>query len=300
MAASTAPIGASRDVLGDALRRDLAHPDPRSASFRARDSFARVAPAEAQDDLAREWPTHRWVVGYTPSISVVGVGTAIELLMQCLAHVAEHGGGEVTLWREGAVADDDRAARRAGLEVDRELHQMRVHLPLAGEPAVELPPDVTLRTFVRGRDDAAWVTLNNEAFAGHAEQGGWDLATFQARQREAWFDPAWFLVAERRDGAGGHGEMVGFNWLRRHPPTAKQPEMGEIYVIGVAGSERGRGLGRALALAGLDHILAAGVTTAMLYVAAENAPAIALYRALGFEVTRTDRAYVAVVAPEPE
>jgi mycothiol synthase len=195
------------------------------------------------------------------------------------------------MWREGAVADDDRAARRAGLEIDRELHQMRVQLPLAGDPTAEFPPDVTLRTFVRGRDDAGWLALNNEAFAGHAEQGGWDLDTFRSRQREPWFDPEWLLVAER------HGDLVGFNWLRRHPATAKQPETGEIYVIGVAQSERGRGLGKALALAGLDHLLGAGVGAAMLYVAADNAGAIGLYHSLGFEVTRTDRAYVAVVAP---
>jgi mycothiol synthase len=286
MAAPTAPIGAPLDALGDALHRDLAAPNPRSAAFRARDSYARVAPAETQHGAVR-----RWIVGYSPGVGIIGVGTATELLMQSLAHVADHGGGDVTLWREAAVGDDDRAARRAGLEVDRELHQMRARLPLADALEIEVPDDVTVRTFEPGRDDRAWLALNNDAFEGHPEQGGWDAATLRARCREPWFDPSWFLLAE------SNATMVGFNWLRRHPAVGREPELGEIYVIGVASTARGRGLGRLLAQLGLERITTAGVGTGLLYVATDNAPAISLYRHLGFEISRTDRAYRALIAP---
>jgi mycothiol synthase len=73
--------------------------------------------------------------------------------------------------------------------------------------------------------------------------------------------------------------------------------MGEIFVVGVHPAEQGTGLGRALVRAGLQRITDAGVRTGLLYVAADNDAALALYRAVGFEVTRTDRAYTAIVVP---
>ena len=67
-------------------------------------------------------------------------------------------------------------------------------------------------------------------------------------------------------------------------------------------SERGRGLGRALALLGLHHLRAEGMRTCTLFVEADNAPALALYRSLGFSTRHTHRCYsvpltAAAVAP---
>ncbi len=278
------------DSLGDELRRDLARPKPRSVGFAAGHAYARVAPAD--NDLG---DVHRWVVGYSPRVTTVGVGLATELLMRCLAHVADCGGGEVTLWRANATADDDRAARAAGLDVDRDLHQMSVPLPL--HEVASFPDGVTVRTFVPDRDDDAWLVLNNAAFAGHVEQGGWTRETLAARRREPWFDPTWFLLAVEQDPGSGSERLIGFNWLRHHPASGNERAIGEIYAIGVAPDQQGRGLGRALAVEGLRRVATRGTDTGMLYVAATNSAAVALYRALGFTITRTDRAYTAMVIP---
>ena len=54
--------------------------------------------------------------------------------------------------------------------------------------------------------------------------------------------------------------------------------------------------GTQLTLAGLDHLVGSGITEALLYVAAENTAATAMYERLGFTVHRVDRAYVGEVA----
>ena len=75
------------------------------------------------------------------------------------------------------------------------------------------------------------------------------------------------------------------------------PVLGEIYVIAVHPDFAGLGLGKALTVAGLDHLAGLGITTGMLYVDADNAAAVGLYRRLGFTIHRTDRAYVGEVSP---
>src|ERR1019366_3562065 len=44
-----------------------------------------------------------------------------------------------------------------------------------------------------GRDDEAWLDINNRAFAGHPEQSAWTLEDLHERTTAEWFDPEAFL-----------------------------------------------------------------------------------------------------------
>jgi ribosomal-protein-alanine N-acetyltransferase len=67
----------------------------------------------------------------------------------------------------------------------------------------------------------------------------------------------------------------------------------EVLTLAVAPAHRRRGAARALLTAGLDLAAAAGAGTAFLEVAADNAAAIGLYRAAGFDQVGRRPAYYA-------
>ena len=192
---------------------------------------------------------------------------------------ATAGGHVLRLWAHGDLPAAAALARAAGFERFRALWQMRRPLREPLDQPV-LPADRTLRTFVPGQDEDDWLSLNGRAFAKHPEQGGWTRHDLELREREPWFDPVGFFIAER------DGQMAGFHWTKVHDPT-----LGEVYVVGVDPAEQGSGLGRTLTLAGLRHLRDRGVAEAMLYVDEDNGPAIRMYEALGFTRATVDAMY---------
>jgi mycothiol synthase len=275
--------------LGEAVWRDLDQPlEPLSAGILATDAGRAVGFAYVYRSDSFSHP--HWAVGMVVHPEVRG-STDVEgaLLERAAEHVAAAGGGLVVLWVLEPDHTDDEAAAGAGFRHQRDLLQERVPLPLGEEPA--WPPGVEVRSFVAGQDDAAWLTVNNRAFADHPEQGGWVETTLQRRMAEPWFDPKGFLLAFDADG------LAGFCWTKVHPASDADPELGEIFVIGVDPSRQRSGLGKALVVAGLSHLADRGIGTGMLFVDGENESALRLYASLGFTTHRVDRAYEREVAP---
>jgi mycothiol synthase len=212
-------------------------------------------------------------------------------LRVAVSTVAAKGGGPLRLWVQGDGPSSllelaPPAAERVGFRLDRTLHQLRRPLPV-DELVV---PTIPTRSFVPGQDDEAFLAVNNRAFAGHPEQGGWTAHDLQLRYDEPWFDPAGFLLHEV------DGRLLGFCWTKVHADTT--PPMGEIYAIAVDPAAHQQGLGKGLVVTGLDHLAHRGLRTGMLYVDAANAPATHLYARLGFGLHHEDRAFVLDVPAE--
>lgn len=204
-----------------------------------------------------------------------GHGHGSEALRLILADAPD----ELTAWSHGDHPAARVLANRYRMAAARTLLQLRASLtrePPATTPAATGRPGegIAISAFRPGTDDADWVALNALVFAQHAEQGSLTADDLTARQAEPWFDLGDFLVA--RDESTG--AMIGYIWLKIEPGSPT----GEIYVIGVHPDAAGRGLGRALLLAGLQRLGDRGCTAATLYVEAHNAPAVNLYRSLGF------------------
>ncbi|MBT2480175.1 mycothiol synthase [Streptomyces sp. ISL-94] len=191
-------------------------------------------------------------------------------------------GKRIRVWAHGGKSAARHLAQVLGLTLFRELRQLRRPL-FEGDPLPEplLPPGVTIRTFVPGADDAAWLAANAAAFAHHPEQGALTQRDLNDRIAQPWFDPKGFFLAERE------GELVGFHWTKVH----RAEQLGEVYVLGVRPGAQGGGLGKALTAVGLRHLAEAGLPTAMLYVDADNPAALAVYEGLGFTTHEVDLMY---------
>jgi mycothiol synthase len=191
-------------------------------------------------------------------------------------------GRRLRVWAHGGHAPARHLAQTLGMTLFRELRQMRMPLDAStlGTPA--LPEGVAVRAFVPGKDDGAWLAANAAAFAHHPEQGSLVQRDLDARKAEPWFDPGGFFLAVRRE------EIVGFHWTKTHP----QERLGEVYVLGVTPEAQGAGLGGALTTIGLRHLaVERGMPTAMLYVDADNGPAVSVYARLGFRTHEVDLMY---------
>jgi len=206
------------------------------------------------------------------------------------ALIAEAGPRDLRLWAHGDRPAATRLAAAAGFERTRSLYQL--HRSLTGAiDRPQLADGITVRTFAVGQDEDAWLRLNHTAFASHPEQGSWTRADLDLREREPWFDPAGFFLAER------DGRLAGFHWTKVHDTA--DGGIGEVYVVGVDPGERGTGLGRALTLTGLRYLRDRGLPAVMLYVDADNSAAIRLYESLGFTRWHTDVMFTRAGAAGP-
>lgn len=217
------------------------------------------------------------LVGYAQldgtTLELAGDAVAVTALLDT---VEARRDADLLVWSHGKHSPVGAVLQSRGYTQVRLLHQLRRSLadPL---PEIALADGVTVRTFVPGHDEQAWLRVNAAAFATHAEQGRWTLGNLAARQAEPWFDPAGFFLAERG------GLLLGFHWTKVHGDGT-----GEVYVLGIDPSAQGLKLGPALLVRGLAYLAERGCDEALLYVDDDNPGAMGLYERLQFHRHDTD------------
>ncbi|HEX3678594.1 MAG TPA: mycothiol synthase [Galbitalea sp.] len=198
-----------------------------------------------------------------------GRGLGTRLLETLLAR------GATLFWAHGDAPAARALAASHGLVAVREL------LHLVGEVSMTAPSAKpgAIETFVLGQDEHEWVALNAITFANHPEQGLVTLEDIQQLETEPWFRADNFLVLRRG------GRMIGYCWLK------VEDGRGEFYVVGVSPDHHGEKLGSLLFDAGLARLRELGIHSSHLYVEADNAPALRLYRSRGFTQDSLDVQY---------
>ena len=151
---------------------------------------------------------------------------------------------------------------------------LKLHRSIDAELAAPVT-NVEISTF-QSSDAAEWLSLNNQIFISHPDQGDWVMQDLTNRMAENWFDPAGFFLARQK------GRIIGFCWTKIHHDRVNEGAIGEIYVIGVNPSAHSSGLGKALMLTALHYFQSKEIKESMLYVDADNHAALILYKKLGF------------------
>lgn len=143
---------------------------------------------------------------------------------------------------------------------------MRRPLPA---PMVPMPTGALVRQATRA-DDEAWMRLHAHGYSDRSDFSALTPSDLEAERRS----PGFALAVAEEDG-----QVVGF----AHG-LELAPGRGLLNSVVVHRDHRGQRLARALVLAILRDLAAHGAETVELNVDADNAPAIRVYRQLGFAV----------------
>lgn len=189
----------------------------------------------------------------------------------------------------GVQARDDQAdllALLAGeaFQITRYSYEMERSL---GEPIAEprLPAGYTLREVAGPHEAEQWVAMFNQSFIDHPGHHPWDVEQMLHYLNEPAYRQDLNIIAVAPDGT-----FAGFCWALIYAEANARSgrSNSDIDVLGTRRGHRQIGLGRALLLATLQRLKAAGMDTATLGVVSNNPTgALQLYESAGFQRKHT-------------
>ena len=208
-----------------------------------------------------------------------------------MREVAKERHTPVKLRSSARAQDADRISvlTNCGFRVDRYFCRMARSLsePI---PEPQFPEGFTLRLFPGEQDTEAWVEMFNQSFIDHWNHHDLTVEKFKYDLAKPSYRKDLDLIAVAADGtfaAFCYGEISQEECDR----TGRNE--GWICVLGTRRGFRKIGLGRAMLLAGLHRLKAAGVETAIIGVDTANpSGALRLYESVGFHNIRNNIAYL--------
>lgn len=268
----------------DALRMVLEHPqmDPAHNLFFAEAEGCSVGYAELWHAPGR--PRHTGRVLVHPRWRRQGLGSA---LLQTIAIRARE--------LDGKYLDVQIESSQQGGRAFLQAHGFRpVHYSwrmvlsdvsnLVTMPEPVWPEGYGHRTFFVGRDERTSVRIENESFGDEWEFTPVELGEIEGLVRSPSFRADGVIYALK------DGQVVGECWCWVNDEAIAQTgeKQGDVWCLCVHPEHRGRGLGRALLLAGAQWLRRQGMASAGLWVDGANDRARYLYESAGFVVMRTD------------
>lgn len=222
-------------------------------------------------DMVRELEIGRVILEGAVHPAHRGQGVGSRLLEIAIDHSRKLGARAVQIPIAQKMQAGEQFVQQRGFRVVRRHWQMS--LTEYGGGAPQIPHGFELRHFVPG-DEEGLCTLQNLAFAG-----SWGFCTntvdeihYLANCSLCHPEGILFIAEGER--------LVGYCWTIDDP---SDQEKGFIRMMGVDPSYHGRGLGRAILVAGINYLQSRGMTAIELTVDSGNTSAKRLYRSAGFE-----------------
>ncbi|MGB3267605.1 MAG: GNAT family N-acetyltransferase [Microcoleus sp.] len=208
-----------------------------------------------------------------------------------MREVVKERGAPVKLrsWARAQDADRISVLESCGFRVDRHFCRMARSL---SEPIAQpqFPEGFVLRLFPGAQDSEAWVEMFNQSFIDHWNHRDLTVEKFKYDLAKPSYRKDLDLIAVAADGT-----FAAFCYCEISPEECDRTGRNEgwITVLGTRRGFRKIGLGRAMLLAGLHRLKAAGVETAIIGVDAANpSGALRLYESAGFHKIRDSVFYV--------
>jgi mycothiol synthase len=208
-----------------------------------------------------------------------------------MREVAQEQGAPVKLRSHVYTDECDRISllTNCGFNVDRYFFRMARSLsePI---PEPQFPAGFWLREFPGEQDAEAWVEMFNQSFIDHWNHHDLTVDKFKYDLAKPDYRKDLDLITVADDGT-----FVAFCYcdISEEDNARTGRNEGWLACLGTRRGFRKIGLGRAMLLAGLHRLKAAGVATAILGVDAENpSGALRLYESVGFHNIRESISYV--------
>ncbi len=222
-------------------------------------------------DMVRELEIGRVILDGAVHPAHRGRGVGSRLLEIAIDHSRKLGAKLVQIPIAERMQASQYFVRKRGFQVVRRYWQMSLTEYRGGVPQV--PHGFELRHFVPG-DEESLCTLQNLAFAGSWGFRPNAVEEIRYLVNTSWCHPKGILFVTENQ------RKAGYCWTM---DDHARKEKGYIRMMGVDPMRQGRGLGRAVLVAGIDYLRKRGMKQIELLVDSRNSSAKHLYQSAGFK-----------------